>query len=122
VFEKRGKLMKLVYICSPLRGEIERNISRANAYCRFAAQQSVVPIAPHVMFTGFLDDNLTAERSTGLKLGLELLKKCDELWVFGNRLSEGMESEIRAAITLGIPFYFYNDKCERMEEENEVMA
>lgn len=83
--------MRLVYICSPLRGDIERNIRKANGYCRFAASKSVVPIAPHVMFTGFLDDTIAEERQTGLAIGLELLKRCDEVWVFGKRISEGMQ-------------------------------
>jgi hypothetical protein len=60
--------MKLVYIASPLRGNVEVNIQRANRYCRFASQQSVIPIAPQVMFTGFLDESISEERETGLNL------------------------------------------------------
>ena len=74
--------MKFVYICSPLRGDMETNIRRANGYSLFAAKQSFVPIAPHVMFTGFLDDNIPEERKLGLAMGLELMKRCDEVWGF----------------------------------------
>lgn len=105
--------MKFVYVCSPLRGNVERNIRKANGYCLFAAKQSVVPIAPHVMFTGFLDDTIPEERSLGLSMGLELLKRCDEIWVFGERISEGMAAEIMAAEQLDLPIKYFDDKCER---------
>lgn len=105
--------MKLVYICSPLRGDVERNIRKANGYCRFAATKSAVPIAPHAMFTGFLDDAIPQERQMGLEMGLELLKRCCELWVFGNRMSEGMKAEIKAAEELNITIKYFDEKCER---------
>ena len=105
--------MKLVYICSPLRGDVERNIRKAKGYCRFAATKSAVPIAPHAMFTGFLDDTIPQERQMGLVMGLELLKRCSELWVFGNRMSEGMKAEIKAAEELNIPIKYFDEKCER---------
>ncbi len=106
--------MKLVYICSPLRGDVERNIRKANGYCLFAATKSAVPIAPHVMFTGFLDDNILEEREMGLAMGLELLKCCSELWAFGSRVSAGMLAEIEAAKRLNIQIRHFTDKCEEV--------
>jgi hypothetical protein len=38
-----------------------------------------------------------------MTIGLELLKICDELWAFGDRVSEGMAGEIEIADELGIP-------------------
>lgn len=111
--------IKLIYICSPLRGEIERNISRANGYCRFAATQGVVPLAPHTIFTQFLDDDIPEERAKGVLMGLELMKRCTELYVFGDRVSEGMLGELEVAKKLGIPIQYYNDRCERNEKPNE---
>lgn len=105
--------MKLVYICSPLRGDVERNIRKANGYCRFAASKSAVPIAPHAMFTGFLDDTIPEERKVGLAMGLELLGRCSEVWVFGEKFSEGMKAEIKAAEELNIPIQYFDEKCER---------
>lgn len=105
--------MKFVYIASPLRGDIETNVRRANGYCRFAAKQGVIPIAPHAMFAGFLDDTIPEERQIGIDMGLELLKLCDEVWVFGDRISEGMFAEIKSALELGIQVSNFNEKCER---------
>lgn len=112
----QGKLvftMKFVYICSPLSGDIERNIRKANGYCRFAVTKSVVPLAPHAMFSGFLDDTIPQERVSGLTLGLEILKHCNEVWVFGERISEGMKAEIQEAEELGVPIQYFDERCEQ---------
>lgn len=104
--------MKFVYICSPLRGDVETNIRRAFGYCRFATKQGVFPLAPHAMFSGFLDDTIPEERQTGMALGLELLKTCSELWVFGAKTTEGMAAEIQAAVQLKIPVRNFTERCE----------
>ncbi|MDY3369401.1 DUF4406 domain-containing protein [Zhenhengia yiwuensis] len=104
--------MKMIYICSPLKGDVEMNIQRANRFCRFAARNEVLPLAPHTIFTQWLDDADPDEREAGIYLGLELLTKCDEVWVFGNRITEGMTKEIEFAVKLKKPVLYYNDKCE----------
>lgn len=48
--------MRLVYISSPMRGDVERNIQRARDYCAYAASCGVIPLAPHTIFTQYLDD------------------------------------------------------------------
>ena len=93
--------MKRVYIASPLRGNIAANIERAKEYCRKAARHGVLPIAPHIYFTQFLDDDKPQERDAGIRMGLELLKLCDAVYVYGNTISEGMEQEILLAESLG---------------------
>lgn len=117
---KEGDGLKFVYVCSPLRGDVERNISRASGYCRFAVKEGVLPLAPHAMFSGFLDDGIPEEREKGMALGLELLKVCSELWVIGDRISEGMEVEIKVAEQLNIPIKYFNERCEgRISNEQE---
>lgn len=95
--------MKKVYIYSPCRGDYEKNIRKAQGYCREAVRMGVIPIAPHVYLTQFLDDTIPEERTTGLNIGLELLKDCSEVWVYGiQNPSEGMKAEIELAKSLGI--------------------
>jgi hypothetical protein len=89
--------MKTIYVCSPLRGDIRGNIEKAKRYCRHIAVCGDIPIAPHVYCTQFLDDTRESERKIGMTIGLELLKICDELWAFGDRVSEGMAAEIEIA-------------------------
>ncbi len=94
--------MKLVYICSPLRGNIKENIKKATVYCAYAAQQGVIPLAPHTIFTQYLDDTIPAQREKGIAMGMELLKRCDELWVCGDTISQGMQKEIDFSIVNNI--------------------
>ena len=92
----------VVYVCSPLRGDVERNIYKAIGYSKYIYRQGGIPLAPHVIFTTFLDDNDPRDRAAGMEMGLELLTICDELWVFGDKVSEGMAGEIAAAEELGL--------------------
>lgn len=94
---------KLVYICSPYRGNVEENVKNARAYSLEAMMQhpDVLPIAPHLLFTQYLDDTDPKQRRIGLSAGLDLLSICDELWVYGEP-SEGMAAEIRLAEELDI--------------------
>lgn len=101
--------MPWVYIASPLRGDIKRNIEKAMEYCRFAIKRNTVPLCPHIYFTLFLDDTVEVERRIGLILGLQMLKRCKEVWVFGDRISEGMANEIRIAEKRKIPMRYFND-------------
>lgn len=97
--------MKLVYICSPLRGDIEENIKKARSYCRRISMlmPDVIPIAPHIYCTQFLDDKHPVERRHGMDMGLHLLTLCDQVWVFGlENPSEGMQAEIELAVRRGI--------------------
>lgn len=100
---------KLVYICSPLRGEIEANLKRATRYCDYAASCGVIPIAPHISWNGVFDDTIPEKRETALKLGLELLNRCDEIWVMGDEISQGMQGEIDEANRLKKPALYVLD-------------
>lgn len=101
--------MKLVYICSPLKGNISGNIAKAIGYCAYAAQQGVIPLAPHTIFTQYLDDNIPAQREQGLLMGMELLKRADEIWICGDVISAGMRNEILYARSHGIPDRYLPD-------------
>lgn len=96
---------RLIYICSPCRGEMEKNIIKAQGYCREAVElwPDVLPIAPHVYCTQFLDDTNPKERAVGMDMGISLLSMCDEIWVYGiDNPSEGMRNEIAYAKEHGI--------------------
>lgn len=96
--------MKKVYICSPYRGDTETNAENARKYCRAAVELGCLPIAPHLLFPQFLDDDDITDRSRGMARAMELLSICDEVWVFGiDNLSEGMEKEVKWADSNAIP-------------------
>jgi len=109
--------MKKIYICSPYRGDIEKNKRNARRYCLLALKQGHFPIAPHLIFTEFLDDDVPEEREMGLQLGLEMLDLCNEVWVFGRQISEGMQQEILYAKTKPYKLirYFSTD-CQEISD------
>ena len=103
----------LIFICSPYRGDVETNARNARRYCRFALQQNGIPFAPHLLFTQFLNDDDPIERRVGLHLGVEMLKRCDELWAFGQP-TEGMAQEIQQAEHCGIPVRRFDTSCHEV--------
>ena len=104
---------KKIFVCSPYRptakdpkcqqSQLEANIKRAKTACRILSTLGFLPLAPHLYFTQFLRDEEKQERETGMKLGLHWLKEADELWVFGDTVSEGMTAEIEKAHELNKP-------------------
>ena len=94
--------MKLTYICSPCRGDYEKNIIKAQEYCREAMNDGLLPLAPHVYFTQFVDDSNPEERKLGLRCGLQLLRYCQLIRVYGYEVSAGMYDEIQLAGVLDI--------------------
>jgi len=106
------KMRPFIYVCSPLRGDVERNIQKAISYSRYVYSQGGIPMTPHVIFTTFLDDNVPEERAAGMQMGIELLANCDELWAFGDEVSEGMAGEIATAEALGLEVKRFNSRLE----------
>ena len=106
----------LVYIASPFAGDTEYNLSRARGYCRFAVSKGCIPIAPHLHFPQFLDDGDNEQRELGLFFALILLGKCEELWAFGERISEGMSREIAKAKKRGLPVRYFSSRCDEVAQ------
>lgn len=104
----------IVYICSPYAGEIEKNVKAAQEYSRFAVEKGYIPIAPHLLFPQFLNDANPKERQLGLFFGNALMSKCSEVWVFGSRISAGMEAEINRAKWKNYRLRYFTETCEEV--------
>ena len=111
--QNREKHKPVIYVCNPYRGtmnEMLQNMANANNYCKLISLAGGIPIAPHIYFTMFLADNDPKQRELGLQIGQELLGRfCDELWIFGSRISQGMSQEIAYAAEHNIPFKYVAD-------------
>ena len=104
--EKERKLhafRPLVYVCSPYAGDIQKNVKKG-----------YIPIAPHLLFTQFLDDSNPDERVLGLHFGNALMSKCREVWVFGNKVTNGMSIEIAKAKRNGQTIRYFTESCEEV--------
>jgi hypothetical protein len=104
--------LEKVFICSPLSGDITQNTENARRYARFAVEKGKIPFVPHLLFPQFLNEADKDERHLGLFFGLRFLADCDEVWVFGDTVSEGMEQELEKAREWNIPIKHFNADCE----------
>ena len=74
---------------------------------QFIIDDGALPIAPHLYLPQLIDE--TTRREQALALCLELLATCDEVRVFGDLVTEGMERELREAKRLGIHAHFVRE-------------
>ena len=109
----------LIFVCSPYRGDVNAHVKCARRYCHYVVKQGGIPFAPHLLFTQFLDDSKATERRKGMLMGAEMLRLCDELWVFGE-LSAGMQAEIDLAKRLGIPVRWKLERKQRKSNEHLI--
>jgi len=104
---------KRVYICSPFRPVLTDPILRANELidnlklakdaCTLAVLRGCEPVALHLYYPQFLNDDDEYERQLGMELGLRTLRSCDEIWIISPRISSGISAEIKEAQKCGIP-------------------
>ena len=112
----------IAYICSPFSGDVagnianarKTNVANARRYSRFAVDKGYIPIAPHLLFPQFIDDDNPDERELGLFFGNALMSKCAEVWVFGSRISSGMEAEIKRAKWKDYRLRYFTEECQEV--------
>ena len=113
---KAAAFRPIVYICSPYsHGCINTNIENARKYSRFAVDRHCLPITPHIYFTQFMDDTVSEERETAIFMNLVLMSKCAELWVFGDIISKGMQTEIERAERKHMKIRDFTEELEEKE-------
>ena len=93
---------KLVYICAPLRGEVEKNIEFARQKAQEVFQAGDIPVCPHLMFPPIADPENPVQDQAAREMGLRLVESCQQINVYGSEWTEGMWAEIRHAMDLGI--------------------
>lgn len=98
----------VVYICSPYSGDIKTNVRLARSFSAVAVAKSAVPIAPHLVFPQFMDDEDPLDRELAMQMNHILLSRCDEIWVYQPRISAGMKQEITWAKDAGLPVRFFD--------------
>ncbi len=97
--------MKQIYISSPLTDDLDECVEYARDCCKISSLTGVIPLSPTLIFTEFLDETRLDDRETMRELSTELLKRCDELWLMGNNVTEFMKADIECAMENNIPIY-----------------
>ncbi|MDR0664277.1 MAG: hypothetical protein LBF86_01965 [Helicobacteraceae bacterium] len=91
-----------IFICSPYRGKVSRNLRYAKAICEAIINAGHTPFAPHLYYPQLL---ISDEK--GRELALKDLAECEAMIVcdlYG--VSAGMEAEIDEAKRLNIKTIF----------------
>ena len=114
--EKVERFRPLIYICSPFRGETEINVNNARKYSKFAVQNGYIPLAPHLLYPQFMNDDVPSERKLAMRFNYVLLGLCKELWVFGDVISEGMAYEIGIAKKRFMKIRYFDTNCQEVNK------
>ena len=97
---------KVVFIAHAYCGDPEVNLFDTERYIRYAIKQGQHPCCPWYAMVRSLDDMDGDDRERGVKASLEILSRCDELWVCGDEISPGVELEIDRANALRLPVVY----------------
>ena len=109
--DKEANVRKpLVYVASPYAGDTEVNTQNAIRYCRFAVDSGVIPLAPHLFLPHFMSEE--KEREEAMRMNMVFLSRCQELWVFGSIITDGMKAEIRRAKRRRMPIRRFTGDCQ----------
>ena len=71
---------------------------------KFVLEKGYTPTCAFMMFSYFLLD--TVARDALIEANNDLIKRSDELWVFG-KVSDGVREEIKLAEALGLPIRYF---------------
>jgi len=82
-----------------------KNFHQRMLICKHAFEQGVVPVNPFNTFGYYLYE--LVERDLVRNGNNNLMKRCDELWVYGE-ISDGVLAEIQMFKSLGKPIRFFD--------------
>lgn len=107
--------MKVIYIAHPISGDVKGNLEKIRLIAREInlTDPDIVPFAPYWFDCHVLDDTNPEERTRGIKNDIEFFRRgiIDEVWLYGDRISQGMAEEVSLADSLGIPVVFKMRIC-----------
>jgi hypothetical protein len=96
---------KIVFVSHPIGGDVVSNLIDLQEVIREInmKEPDVVPVASYYADVMALDDTNPEERKRGLSNSIELISRgmFDEVRLYGNGISPGMWSEIKAAWKIG---------------------
>jgi hypothetical protein len=99
----------------------KRNFFWRDHIVKFILEQGRVPVCAFVMFGYFLADTLP--RNVLIEANNDLVRRADELWVFGE-ITDGVQAEIDLAHSLKRPMRFFriNPTENEIKEISEETA
>ncbi len=116
--------MKTVFIGHPIGGDIRNNIEKVLKICEEIHNKDLVPVAPYLTSLQYLNDEIIEDRELGMEANHECFRRhyVDELWLFGDKISNGMKKEILLAKEMNIPVVPKTEGTRRDFEEFNLKA
>ncbi len=116
--------MTLVFLAHPVGAptliEHRANLARAKRWLAFlirAFPQHAFTM-PYLQYCEVLDDSDADDRARGIAMDRVVLRRCDELWLIGGRISRGMNDELEYATEHEIPVHNYISWGEEPNEHD----
>ncbi len=111
--------MKTVFVGHPIAGDIKGNMEKVLRICEQIHTQDVVPVAPYLVSLQYLNDDIVEDRQLGTEANHECFRRryVDELWLYGDRISNGMKGEVLLALELNIPIVAKTEATQRDLEQ-----
>jgi hypothetical protein len=94
--------MRVIYLAHPVGAAtpegIQANLERAKRWYRWIVKNfNVSVVADWITCCSVFDDASAADRNHGLDMDIAAIERCDELFLVGGRISQGMGDERDAA-------------------------
>lgn len=108
-------MKKTVFIGHPIGGNIKGNIEKVLKICAELHTKNIIPVAPYLISLQYLNDTVIEDRELGMEANYECFHRryVDELWLFGDRISAGMEKEVLLAREMNISIVPKTEGTER---------
>ena len=105
---------KIAYICHPIAGDEMVNMDKIIKIIREINLNypTIVPFAPYIADLLAMNDGIPNERCIALGNCIKILSSgiINELWIYGERISGGMQAEIEMADRQGVPIVLMDPK------------
>jgi hypothetical protein len=106
--------MKTAYIAHPISSDVKGNLEKVAQIAREINlnEPDVIPFAPYFLDCHALNDDNPEERKRGIKNDNYFLENgfVDELRLYGDKISKGMQEEINIALRENIAIVPMNEK------------
>lgn len=104
----------LVYICCPYSSDPASNSERARQFCRKVVDMGYIPLCTILLYPQFMNDTDPAERELAIFFDIVLMGKCQEVFVLGSEITDGMSRELYKAGRRGQFIRYFNEDFEEV--------
>lgn len=96
----------LIFVCCPVTPEKEdkyltatiwENQQNAYEYTKEVLETGNAPLTPQLFIPDYSDKTMLEDERL-LKAVLQMIKKCDDIWVFGSILTQSMKLQLQYAV------------------------